>query len=346
MVFFQRYKKSFSSIFMLVVFLLAMTACQPLNSPYLDKSSNLKVVATTTIIGDVVSQIGGDAIELTVLLPPGSDPHTFEPTPRDIVALSDADVVFINGFGLEEFLDRFLETNIEVERVVVVSDGIQPRRFVESHVHSHDEHKDDHVYGDDQTHEEEHGHEEGQENGDDHDHGEYDPHVWFDVNNVIVWTGNIERQLSALDPDNAGLFTENAENYRQRLEELDAAIVEQVSQIPVENRKLVSDHESFGYFADRYGFQQLATVIPNISTAAAPSAQDLAKLIDIIKESGAKAIFVGTTVNPEISRRIAEDTEIKLGMLYTGSLSEPGGPASSYIDMMRYNVNLIVSALK
>ncbi|MFU8770910.1 MAG: metal ABC transporter substrate-binding protein [Anaerolineales bacterium] len=314
------------STFSFVALALFLAACQPVNSSSVDEVRPLKVVVTTTIIGDVVGQIGADAIDLTVLLSPGADPHIFEPTPRDIAAISQADVVFINGLGLEEFLERFLEENIEKGRLVTLSDGIQPRRYGESYALSHAEDED------------EQGHED--------DHGEFDPHVWFDVDNVILWTYNIEQKLSELDAHNASLFAENARLYRQRLEDLDAWIVEQVNQIPMEDRKLVSDHASFGYFAGRYGFQQLATVIPNVSTSAAPSAQDVARIMDIINETGAKAIFVGTTVNPDLSRRIAEDTGIRLGMLYTGSLSEPGGPADSYFDMMRYNVDLIVSALK
>jgi manganese/iron transport system substrate-binding protein len=332
------------SIFTLITFALYLNACQASSPSLPDEIEPFKVVASTNIIGDVLQEIGGEAIELTVLLSPGADPHIFEPTPRDIVAISDADVVFINGLGLEEFLDRYLDDNLAAERLVSVSQGVQPRKFLEPHTHP--DHEDDHGHEDEHGHEDDHGPEDGHAHDDDHDHGEYDPHVWFDVQNVIFWTYTIEQKLSELDPDNANLYADNANLYRQRLEELDAWIVEQVSRIPQENRKLVSDHESFGYFANRYGFQQLATVIPNVSTAAAPSAQDLARLSDIIEETGVKAIFVGTTVNPDLSRRIAEDTGIRLGMLYTGSLSEPGGPANSYIDMMRYNVNLIVSALK
>jgi ABC-type Zn uptake system ZnuABC Zn-binding protein ZnuA len=322
---FRRFIRTFSSIFVLLASPLVFTACQPvLPASTLEETQPLKVVATTTILGDVVGEIGSDAIELTVLLPPGADPHTFEPTPRDIVAISDADIVFINGFGLEEFLDRFLDTNIKRESLISVSDGIQPRQLDETDAHSHN---DDDRETDDS-------------------HEEYDPHVWFDPNNVLQWTFNIERTLSALDPENAKFFAVRAQSYRQELETLDAWIEEQVAQIPPTNRILISDHESFGYFAERYGFEQGGTVIPNISTAAAPSAQELAKLIDIIRETSVKAVFVGTTISPDLSSRIAEDTGIILVMLYTGALSIPDGPAGSYIEMMRYNVNAIVSALK
>lgn len=277
----------------------------------------LRVVATTTLVGDVARAVGGNAIELTVLLPVGADPHTFEPTPQDAATLANAHVIFINGAGLEAFLSRLLKNVGDEARVVSVSDGVELRRF------------------------------EGEHEGEaEHEGEEVDPHVWFNPLNVVVWTQNIERALSALDPANASTYAANARAYQAALQELDAWIQDQVAQVPPERRKLVSDHAALGYFADRYGFEQVGTVIPGFSTEAEASARELAGLVDTIHALGVRAIFVGTTVNPSLAQRIADDTGARLVRLYTGSLSEPGGPADSYLSFMRYNVSAIVDALK
>jgi ABC-type Zn uptake system ZnuABC Zn-binding protein ZnuA len=279
----------------------------------LREGERLRVVATTTIVGDVVRAVGGDAIALTVLLPVGADPHTFEPTPQDVAAVADAHVVFVNGAGLEVFLEPLLANAGGGAKVVVVSAGIPFRRLGSEH--------------------------EGEA-------GEVDPHVWFDPLNVVIWTRNIERALSTLDPANSETYAANAARYEAALRELDAWIREQVAQVPPQRRKLVTDHAVFGYFADRYGFEQVGAIMPGFSSAAQPAAQELARLEDAIRALGVPAVFVGTTVNPTLAQRIAEDTGVQLVFLYTGSLSEPGGPADSYLALMRYNVTAIVEALK
>jgi ABC-type Zn uptake system ZnuABC Zn-binding protein ZnuA len=280
------------------------------------RSDKLKVVATTSIVGDVVKQVGGSRIDLTVLMPVGSDPHSFDPTPQDIAAVSDAHVVFANGLGLEPFLDALLDNAGAKGRTVYVSLGVRLRGLGDVHA------------------------EEG-----DHEH-ENDPHTWTDPANVSVWTDNIEVALGALDPEGVEVYAANANGYRSALQDLDHWIEEQVSQIPRAERKLVTDHDTFGYFADRYGFEIVGAVIPGYSTLSAPSAQQLADLQDAIRALGVKAVFVGETVNPVLARRVAEDVGVKLAPLYTGSLSVQDGPASSYRDMMRYNVTQIVDALE
>jgi manganese/iron transport system substrate-binding protein len=162
----------------------------------------------------------------------------------------------------------------------------------------------------------------------------------------MVWTHNIEYALSTLDPDNAEAYEANAKAYQAKLEELDGWIHEQVAQVSETDRKLVTDHTSFSYFAHRYGFEQIGAVFPGYSTLAEPSAQDIAVLEDAIGEFDVAAVFVGITVNPDLAERVAEDTGTLLVFLYTGSLSEPGGPADDYISLMRYNVSAIVEALR
>ena len=173
-----------------------------------------------------------------------------------------------------------------------------------------------------------------------------DPHAWVDPNNVIQWVKTIEQQLSSTDPKNAASYQANAENYRTELQNLDAWIREQVAQIPPENRKLVTDHTLFGYFADEYGFEQVGALIPGYSTLAEPSAQELAAMEGSIASLDVHAIFVGNTVNPALAERVAADTGTQLIYVYTGSLSEPGGEADSYLAYMRYNTTAFVKALK
>jgi len=268
----------------------------------------LEVAATTSIVGDVVRAIGGDGVTVTVLLPAGADPHTFEPTPKEMASLGDVQTIFANGAGLETFLDSLL-ASVGVP-VVSVSDGIAFRGFAQG----------------------------SEEQG-------VDPHVWFDPMNVIVWTESIARQFATLDPANAEGYATRALAYEQELKDLDAWIVEAVAAIPRERRKLVSDHEAFGYFVDRYGFDDVGTVIPGLSTLAEPSAQGLAALEDAIREHGVPAIFVGVTVNPALAEQVAQDTGARIVFLYTGALSGTAGPAGTYLDLMRYDVRTIVQAL-
>lgn len=306
-------------------FVLMLSACAPSDSSAPGGSGGaaggpLKVVATTTIVGDVVRQVGGDAIDLTVMLPAGADPHGFEPAPADIAAVNKASAVFINGLELESFLTSMLENAGGNARMVAVSDGITPLAGVEEH-------------------EEETDHEEEEHGGD-------DPHTWTDPNNVMVWVDNIQRTLSELDPANAGTFAANAAAYRADLQALDGWIRQQVAAVPEARRKLVTDHAVFGYFADRYGFEQVGAVVPGYSTLAEPSAQEVASLEDALRELNVKAIFVGNTVNSALSQRVADDTGIQIVPVYTGSLSDAAGPAATYRDYMRYNVAEFVDALK
>jgi ABC-type Zn uptake system ZnuABC Zn-binding protein ZnuA len=286
----------------------------------LAEGERLRPVATTNIVADVVQNVGGDLIDLTTLMPWGTDPHAFEPTPQDVAAVADAHVLFINGAGLEIFLEPLLESVGEDVAVVPVSHGVELLRFQDSSEH---------------------------EEGGQHQHpGDLDPHTWFDPTNVVVWTHNIEHTLSTLDPGNAESYEANAEACLAELEALDAWIRQQVAQVPEVNRRLVTEHSALGYFAHRYGFEQIGAVIPGYSTLAAPSAQDLADLEDAIVAFDVKAIFVSLTVNPDLAQRVAEDTGTQLVSLHTGSLSRPGGPADSYIALMKYDVTAIVSALR
>lgn len=317
-------------IFLLTALLLAGCAAPPAPAPAtpadpqpsatlgaapLAPGEKLRVIATISLIGDVVARVGGDAIALDVLIPNGTDPHAFEPTPQDLVALNDTHVIFINGLGLEESLAPVLDGQTSDAALVSVNAGVALRRM------------------------EEPGHSEPD------DHPETDPHTWFSVPAVKQWVANIEAGLSALDPANAGTYAANAQAYQRALDALDAELRALVAQVPPEKRKLVTDHDAFGYLADAYGFEVVGTIVPSISTVAAPAAADLAALQEQIRQEEVRALFVGETANPALAEQLAADTGTRIVRLYTGSLSGADGPASNYLDFMRYNLTQIVQAL-
>jgi ABC-type Zn uptake system ZnuABC Zn-binding protein ZnuA len=303
--------------FALLLLLLWLPACDRASAP---PSGKLDAVATTTLVGDVVRRVGGNNVSVNVLLPVGSDPHSFEPVPKDLARLADADLVFANGAGLEEFMKRILESTGGAERVISLSDGLELIQHSEAP-------------GDNPAEE-------------DHDHPGGDPHVWTDPNNVSLWAARTAQALSEADPVNAATYQFNAAAYQKELAELDRWIETQVAQIPPDQRRLVTDHETLNYFARRYGFETVGAVIPGFSTLAEPSAQELAALEDAIRGLSVKAIFLDSTVNPTLAERVAQDTGTRLVQVYSGSLSEAGGEAGTYLDYMRYNTNAIVSALR
>lgn len=297
---------------------------EELTAVSLGEGERLKVVATTTIAGDLVSQVGGELIELKTLLPLGSDPHAFSPTPQDVAAVADAHVIFINGFGLETFLQELIENAGGEAAAISLSEGIEPREFAEEEAHE-PEHEESEV---------------------DHMHEGVDPHTFMTATNAIIFVHNIEQALSALDPANAAVYEANAEAYETQLADLESWVQAQIATIPPENRLMVTDHESFGYYTSHYGLEVVGAVIPAYSTGAEPSAQELSRLQDDIADYGVKAVFVGTTVNPALARQVAEDTGLQLVPLYSDSLGEPGSGAETYLDYMRYNTTAIVEALK
>jgi manganese/iron transport system substrate-binding protein len=314
--------KNLPWILIAVVFCVQIPACAPANTAQSQHEEQLYIVATTTIVADVVSQVAGDLVRVDTLLPAGIDPHSFDPTPQDMAKISDADLIFANGAGLETFLDNLVENAAAESRVVHVSEGVD---FIET---GHDQHED----------------EDDLEEG--HRHTGVDPHTWTDPNNVIVWVANIERQLAELDPANKQIYADNTAAYTVELEELDAWVRQQVSQVPAAERRIVSDHLLFGYFVRQYGFIQVGALIPGYSTLAEPSARELAALEDAVRELEVKAIFVGNTVSSSLAERVAEDTGTHLITVYTGSLGGPESEAGTYLDYIRYNVSAFVNGLK
>jgi zinc/manganese transport system substrate-binding protein len=297
----------------------------------------LKVIATYSILGDIVQNIAGDNIELTVLVGPDGDSHVYEPTPQDAIALAEADVIFENGLEFETWLDDLYESSGSTATRIVVSDGIEPLAL--------EEHDDEHEG--EEAHEDEHEHEEEAHEEEDHEHGEFDPHVWHDPNNSIVMVESIRDALAAADPTNTVAYEANAEAYITELEAVDDYIREQVATIPEANRILVTSHDTFGYFADAYGFEVMP-VLASLSTEAAdPSAGEIAELVTEIEASSVPAIFTENISNPALVEQVASEAGVIVApALYTDALGQPGTPGETFLGMLRYNIDTITEALQ
>lgn len=296
----------------------------PLIEPVSLKDRKIKIVATTSFIGDVLSEIAGDHAEIITLMPAGQNPHSREPGPSDIAAIEDADLIFINGFGLEEEFLRILE-GMNTAPIVPVSVGIDPI--------SHEDEEE----GEDEHHDDDH-------------HGDEDPHVWFSPLNVIVWAQNIKQALSSADPGNRAFYSSAAESYIIMLEQLDDEIRTMVSVLDPSERKLVVDHVSFDYYAREYGFVIAANILSSLNDQAEPSAREIAALSDLIRSTDINVIFVGGTAGRGL-KSLAESVAAESGRnlpvveLLSGSLAPAGQRGERYPDFIRYNTELIVDAL-
>jgi ABC-type Zn uptake system ZnuABC Zn-binding protein ZnuA len=290
----------------------------------------LKVVATTSIIGDVVAQVEGGTIELITLMEPGQDPHSYEPTPQEMAAVSQAHVVFVNGWDLEEGLARDLQEIAQDVSLVPISAYIEPLAFGET--------AREHTEGG------------AESDKDEHAHAGADPHVWFDIHNVEQWVENVVRVLSDLDPTHAETYESNAEAYRTELAELAAYAERQLSRIPAEQRYLVTNHDSFGYLAHAYDLRVLGTVLPAASTVAEPSASDLAALIEEMEAHGLCTLFTEATVGDRLAQTVAAELEgcdeVWVLKVFTGAIGPAGSGADSYVGMFRHNVDTIVAGLQ
>jgi zinc/manganese transport system substrate-binding protein len=303
--------------------LLAWWTVRPLAAQTPGAAEPLQVVATFSILGDLVQRVAGDEVAVTTLIGPGVDAHTYDPAPADLVALESADLIVENGLGFEPWLDQFLASAGAPATRVVASEGIAPRVL---------------VAGEDDP---------GHEGEDAHEDGEIDPHVWHDVANAIVMVENIRDALVAADPAHAARYEENAAAYLAELRALDEWIREEVATLPDERRKLVTSHDTFGYFAAAYDFAVIGTALGSLSTEAGdPSAQQIVLLIEQIRAAGVPAIFAENVANPDLMESLAAEAGVTLAPpLYTDALGAPEGPGATYEEMMRANVTTIVDAL-
>jgi zinc/manganese transport system substrate-binding protein len=270
--------------------------------------SGVKVVATTTQVGALVREVAGDSVELTVLLPAGSDAHDFEPSPKALQKVHDAQVILRNGLGLDDWLDDAIDGAGGAAKVVTVTEGAR-------------------LLGG--------------------EHGDPDPHVWHDIDNVKVMVDAIADALSETDSENAGLFQQKAAAYKVTLDETDAEIRTLIDSIPEANRRMVTNHDAFGYFIDRYGLEFVAAVIPSTNKEAQASAGDLANLQKLLEREGVSVIFSEEEVDPKVARELARDTGVEIVEgLYADSLGESGTEASTIHGMLLFNARKIAEALR
>lgn len=271
--------------------------------------ARLHAVATFSILGDLASNVGGDAMQLATLVGPNGDVHVYAPTPRDLKTIAAADIVCVNGLGLEGWLDRLIAASGSRAPVVVASRGVTPRDN-QATVRSL----------------------------------ALDPHAWQSVANAKIYVANIRDGLIGAKPAEEKIYQANAAAYLAKLDMLDAEIKAAIERIPAARRKIITVHKAFGYFGDAYGIEFIAP--EGLSTDAQPSARDVAQLIEQIRREKISALFMENIADPRLIQRIAEETGARIGgTLYSDALSLPDGPAGTYIAMMRNNVRELTRAL-
>jgi ABC-type Zn uptake system ZnuABC Zn-binding protein ZnuA len=282
------------------------------------------VVATTTQLGSIAAELGGDAIDLTVLLQPGAEAHDFQMTPTAAAAVEDADVILRSGAGLEDWLDDALETIGGGAVLHDMSHGVELR-----------EADTDHGHGDEQGHADDEG-----------EHGT-DPHYWLTAPNAIRMVENVRDALIEASPAGGSGIAERAGELIGRLEEADIAIRSLIDEIPEANRGIVTNHDALGYFIDEYGLHFVGSVFPNLDVSAEPSAGDVAALIETIRREGVRAIFSESAVSPELAQAVAAETDAVVvdEPLYTDSLGAPGSGADTLDGMLLHNARVIHDAL-
>ncbi len=276
-------------------------------SPALAQAAPLTVVATTTQLQDFARNVGGSRVNVVGLLQPNVDPHEYEPTPGDVVAVSTAKVVVKQGVGLDDWLDKVIANAGGHALVVTAARGVKV------------------AAGDS-----------AEPKG--------DPHIWFDPRNAIVMSDNIAAGLERADPSGASVYRANAARYVASLRALDRRLALRIATVPRSERKLVTNHDAFGYFARRYGITVVGAVIPSLSTAAEPSARQLVELVKTIRREHVKVIFAESSVNPKLERAIAQESGAKVeATLYGDTLGPPGSPGATYAGAMSYDMNQMIA---
>lgn len=304
----------FSTVFTCLIGIACLLAAA---SSQLAAQDKPMVLSTTTILHDMTRQVGGDAIITVCLLKPGVDAHTYEVTPQDVKEISRAKMVVINGLGFDSWADRLVRSSGYSGPVINVSKGVKTLET------EHDDHE---------------GH-------DHHHHGCVDPHIWQDVGNAIRMVANIEAGLAKSFPDKTSIFKANATAYTKRLKELDSWIKNLATSLPRADRKLVTAHDTFGYFGRAYGFDIIP--VAGLSTEHEAAAKKMSSIAALIRKNKIKAVFFENVSNPKLMEQLARDTGVKMGGdLMTDSLAPSGHPAESYEGMMRYNVEKIISSLQ
>lgn len=277
----------------------------------------IRAVATFSILGDMVSRIGGEHVVVIPLVGANGDTHVYRPTPAAARAVSEAHILVVNGLDFEGWLDRLIEASDFNGVRVVATTGIEP-------ITVEDAGRDDHDH--------------------DHDHGASDPHAWQSLRHAVTYVDNITKALATADPENASTFHRNRAAYVTEIEALDAEIRGMFAELPQGSRTIVTSHDAFQYFGHDYGLTFIAP--QGLSTASEASAKDVARLIELIRSQGIRAVFPENVADPRLLKRIADETGATIGgKLYPDALSDPDGPVPTYIDMMRHNARTLAQAL-
>jgi zinc/manganese transport system substrate-binding protein len=280
-------------------------------APAQDKDKDkVKVVATFSILADLVKNVGGDRVETVALVGSNGDAHVYAPTPADARTLGAAQVVVTNGFGFEGWIDRLVKASGTKAAMVVATKGVKPRRSA----------------------------------GDDHGHGGSDPHAWQAVANVAIYVGNIRDALAKADPAGKAAYEANATAYLAKLDALDRDVRAEIAKIPADRRRIITTHDAFGYFRDAYGVDFIAP--QGVSTESEPSARDVARIIAQVRKQKIPAVFLENVTDPRLLKRISEESGARIGgTLYSDALTDAKGEAPTFIDMMRHNVRQLTTAL-
>ncbi|NWH08891.1 MAG: metal ABC transporter substrate-binding protein [Alphaproteobacteria bacterium] len=288
----------------------------------------LPVVASFSILGDLVQEVGGEKVQITTLVGPDGDAHVYEPSPADAKAIVGAKLVFINGLQFEGWIDRLIDASGTKANIITVSKAVKPHTFEEEGME--DDHGAHGEHGDHEAH--------------DHDHGAFDPHAWQDIANGKLYVEAILAALVDADPANAAYYKGRATAYLEALSQLDARIKSQFAAIPAERRRVVTSHDAFGYFAAAYGITFIAP--QGVSTESEASAAEVAGLIDQIRKERISAVFVENITNPALITQIAQESGARVGgTLYSDALSTEAGPAPTYIKMFEHNAAQLAAAM-
>ncbi|MDB2627991.1 metal ABC transporter substrate-binding protein [Candidatus Actinomarina sp.] len=303
-------------------------------------SDKINVLVTTPMLGDFVNEIGGENINLTILMPAEVDPHTYDPSPQDASKIADADIVFYVGLKYEpSALIKLVEnTSNEAAVLVEVGEEINPIEFSEEGHKGHDDHDDEDGHDDEEGHDD-HDDEDGHEG---HGHGSEDPHFWFDPLRVAIAAELMINQLIELDPSNSEEYKTAGEAYISELNELDSTVSALIETVPSKNRKLITTHESLGYLEARYGVEVLTTIIPSLTSADEISPPQLVDVLDVIEDNDVKVIFIESEAPSVYAETIAAEANIRT---VTGLWVETLRENQSYSDWLTENVELIVENL-
>ncbi len=289
------------------------------------------IVVSTNILGDVVTQVVGELANVEVIMPLGADPHDFAPSAKQAESMENADLLVVNGAGFEKGMDGVIDNVADGGApVFAFADAIE---LIEPGDHGHED--DGGTTPGDETH------------GDEHGHGAFDPHLWTDPARMVAGVQALGGALATVDGIDVAVLDEQVAAYVAELEALDAEIEAAVEALPAEDRVLVTNHEVFGYFADRYGFEVVGAVVPSLTTNAETSPRELEELAAIITAEGIPAIFAETTQSTDLAEALADEGggEVAIVELFSESLGDSGSGAETYIAMMRTNAERITTAL-